>query len=75
MGNIFYCCILDDVSKLDDEIRKLLDKKKNQKFGICNFCDRARACSFKPLGLLYNGTEVIMICIECEKELNKKVLY
>lgn len=76
MGNIFCGCLMDDdISKLDDEIKNLLDKKRNPKFGICEFCNKSRACYFNPGGSFYNGCEGIMICLDCNLELNKKVLY
>ena len=75
MGNIFCGCLLDDdISKLDDEIKKLLDKKKSQKFGICGYCNRARICCNQTISK-YNGEGIILICIECDKELKKEVLY
>ena len=76
MGNIFCGCLMDDdISKLDNEIRNLLDKKKNQKFGICDFCHKSRACYYNLSETMYNGSKGLMICLDCDKELNKEVLY
>ena len=76
MGNIFCGCFMDDdISKLDNEIRSLIDKKREQKFGICEFCKKSRVCYFNPDDSFYNGCEGLMICLDCDLELNKKVLY
>jgi len=65
----------DDISKLDDEIKKLIDKKKNQRFGLCDCCNKSRICYYNLSQTMYNGGKGLMICIDCDKELNKKVLY
>jgi hypothetical protein len=75
MGNNC-CCIRDDaISKLDGQLDSLIHSKKTQSMalGDCSFCKKKDVVCFKNYGSL--GDRVILICVMCDIELNREILY
>tara|TARA_B100001029_G_C15041595_1_gene444040 strand:+ start:1644 stop:1853 length:210 start_codon:yes stop_codon:yes gene_type:complete len=68
MGNKICCNIC--VKKEEEEEREIKDVTK---YGDCSFCKRTEICTYHNVGNY--GTTPIMMCINCEIDLNRKLLY
>ena len=77
MGNKFcFCCINDDaIAKLDNQLESLIKSKKgiNMMMADCSFCGKKNVVCFQNYGSL--GDRMIYICVCCDIDLEKRVLY
>jgi len=75
MGNKFCCCVDDDISKLDNQLESLINSKKgmNMMVADCSFCGKKNVVCFQNYGSL--GDRMIYICVCCDIDLEKRVLY
>lgn len=75
MGNNC-CCIKDDaISKLDEDLQSLIHSKKTQNMTVntCVFCKKKNVVCFQNYGSL--GNKIMYVCVLCDIDLNRKVLY
>ena len=72
MGNICLCYNKENITKVDENSSLI---EREGRFGVCEFCDKSRVCYFNPGGLFYNGDDGMLICLDCDLELNRQVLY
>ncbi len=75
MGNNC-CCIKDDaISKLDEDLQSLIHSKKTQNMTVntCVFCKKKNVVCFQNYGSL--GNKIMYVCVCCDIDLNRKVLY
>jgi len=68
MGNKI--CSLDCIKREKEEEKEITELTK---YGECTFCKKAEICTLYEGGAY--GTNQIMICIECEIDLNRRLLY
>ena len=74
MGNC--CCIKDDaISKLDGQLDSLIHSKKTQNMTVanCEFCKKKNVVCFQNYGS--SRGKMIYICICCDIDLNRNVLW
>lgn len=73
MGN---CCIKDDaISKLDGDLESLINSKKTQNMTVANcvFCKKTNVVCFKNYCSM--GNEIMYVCVCCDIDINRNVLY
>ena len=76
MGNSCCCMKEDSITKLDEQIERLIHSKKTQNMTVntCVFCKKENVVCFQNYGSFSLGNKEMYVCICCDIDLNRKVL-